>query len=213
MSKNVKNLLPVHPHEKDIKPHDQVNPNGLHAANLLSRPHPTGYTQEWMESLKHPIVEEATPRQSLLIFRIKSEWLALPSHCIREITQTSFIHSLPHTKSDVLLGITNVQGNLLITISMQNLLGIPDTEQVSPDHHGYTRNIVFGNKKEIFVFPVEEIYGLIHLKPGKIESTPISISKSPKNFFSGIFTLPDNALSIGLLDEKLIINSLNENYL
>lgn len=211
MSKN-KPPLPFYPHEQDNEPHQK----GVSDSTLLTRPHPEGYTAEWVESLKHPAFEESIPRQTLLVFRIKNEWLALPGHCIKEVTKAAFIHSLPHTNSGVLLGITNVQGELLVAVSMQNLLNIPDTTEPQLKRYAYSkyiRNIVFGSKKDIFVFPVDEIYGLTYIKSDQIEPVPISILKSSKNYFSGIFTLPDDILSVGLLDEKLIISGLNENYL
>lgn len=212
MSENKKNLSSLYPQKKE----NEILQNGIHDSNLLNRPHPKGYTEEWVESLKHFAFEESIPRQSLLVFRIKGEWLALPSYCIKEVTKTTFIHSLPHTNSNVLLGITNVQGELLVTISMQNLLNIPDTPKTLEKDYTYSRysrNIVFEDKKNVFAFPVDEIFGLTYVKSANIEPVPISIIKSLKNFFSGIFTLPDDVLSVGLLDEKLIINSLNENYL
>ena len=192
------------------------NQNEIYGSNLLGRPHPEGYSEEWVESLKHHTIEESIPRQSLLVFRIQGEWLALPSHCIKEVTKATFIHTLPHTNSNVLLGISNIQGELLVAISMQNLLGIPNSTEApkkSHDFSRYARNVVFGSGKNVFVFPVDEIHGLTYIKLDKIESVPMSILKSLKNYFSGIFALPEETLSIGLLDERLIIDSLNENYL
>lgn len=212
MSDHKKNPSPL----RSLEQNKDVPPNNTQDSNLLSRPHPKGYTEEWVESLKHSTLEESIPKQSLLVFRIKSEWLALPSHCIKEVTKTTFIHRLPHTNSTVLLGITNVQGELLVTTSMQNLLGIPDPTQPTPKNYTfnrYSRFIVFGNKKDSFVFPADELFGLTHVKFDAIEPVPISIVKSLKNYFSGIFILPESNISVGLLDDKLIIDSLNENYL
>lgn len=201
--------------EKKATPPPFDSQNEISSSNLLDRPHPAGYTEEWIQSLKLPFSEEITQIDPLLVFRIKNEWLALPCHSIKEVTHSAFIHTLPHTKSDVLLGITNVQGELLIAISMQNLLGIPNLDSSSSSflYSEYPGNIVFGIQKNIFVFPADEIYGLTHVKLDTIKPVPINVSKSLKNFFSGIFILPDDTLSVGLLDDKLIINSLNENYL
>lgn len=195
--------------------HNQNTYSESYNSYLLDRPHPEGYTEEWIQSLKLPTTEDTTEIKPFLVFRIKNEWLALPSHSIKEITQATFIHTLPHTKSDVLLGITNVQGELFITFSLQNLLGIPnlDISVNTYSNSAYTRNIVFGSPKNFFVFPVDEIYALTHIQSDVINPVPIHVSKSLQNFFSGIFVLPDDATTIALLDDKLIINSLNENYL
>lgn len=216
MSKNKKSPLPLQSQENDKKSYELLHQNEIYSSTLLRRPYPEGYNEDHIKSLKQHTAEESIPRKSLLVFRIQNEWLALPSHCIKEVTPPSFVHRLPHTNNPILLGITNVQGELLITISMQNLLGITNTAQKSTEtyiYSMYARNIVFGYKNDIFVFPVDEIYGLSYVKLDTIEPIPISILKSLKNFFSGIFTLPDAILSVGLLNEQLIINSLNKNHL
>ncbi len=215
MSEIKKNPPSLHPHEND-ELYELVHQNEIYSSTLLHRPYPENYNADSIQSLKQPIIEESIPKKSLLVFRIQNEWLALPSHCIKEITQPTFVHTLPHTNNPILLGITNVQGDLLITISMQNLLGITNSTQKTPGtyiYSMYTRNIVFGWKSDIFVFPVDEIYGLSYIKLDSIEPIPISILKSLKNFFTGIFTLPNDVLSVGLLNEQLIINSLHKNYL
>lgn len=214
MSENKKSPIPFH--DKDKEPYEVISQNEMYTSNLLSRPHPEGYDEECIKALKQHLIEESTSKESLLIFRIKNEWLALPSNCIKEITKPTFVHRLPHTNNTVLLGITNVQGELLITISMQNLLGISGEPNESPKpyvYSMYSRNIVFGSKKDVFVFPVDEIYGLGYIQLDNIDPVPIGVVKSLKNFFTGIFTLTDKGLSVGLLDERLIINSLNENHL
>lgn len=194
--------------------YDPFSKNKVYGSNLLNRPQPEGYSEEWLESLKTKLTDDLVSGKLLLIFRIANEWLALPSYCIKEVTETAFIHRLPHTSTKVLLGIANVQGELLIAISMQAFLSIPEAIKNFDDQpvsRHYIRNIVFGVNNDIFVFTVDEIYGLTQVQSNTFESPPISISKSLKNYFSGVFSL--NNTPVGLLDEMLIISKLNEKHL
>lgn len=200
--------------EKDSATTEELN--RLRGSDLLNRPHPAGYTEEWVESLKHaPSDEGVLDRKSTLIFRIKDEWLAFETSSVLEVTEISLIHKLPHRTTDVLLGVTNVQGELRITMSMSNFLGLTNPTETKElktlSHRIYPRAIMFGRNKDIFVFPVDEVYGITQIKPDTIAPVPLSVSKSLKNFASGIFMFND--MHIGILDEKLIINSLNEHHL
>lgn len=200
--------------QQSEEPYDPFFKNKIYGSNLLNRPQPENYGTEWLESLKTQATEDFPSGRSLLVFRIANEWLALPSHCIKEITQSTYIHKLPHATTSVLLGISNVHGELLVTISMQSFLELPDTSPASIQPQKtcqFARNIIMEVNKNIIVFPVNEIYGLTQIELSSLESPPISIVKSMKNYCIGIFPLND--LFIGLLNETLIINTLNEKYL
>src|SRR6266700_2012467 len=51
--------------------------------------------------------------QSIVIFRVGSEWLALPAPCVTEVANLRPIHRLPHRPSGMLLGLASVRGELL----------------------------------------------------------------------------------------------------
>lgn len=185
----------------------------LKGSNLLNRPHPKGYAEEWIESLKKVPPEETFQIKSILVFRLNNEWLALPTASVKDVTETCPIHSLPHRSNDILLGITNVQGELSIAISMKALLGVSgtSTSKASLSHRIYPRSIVFGYDKDDFVFAVDEVYGIHLLHPEDLEAVPANVGKSLANYATGIFSF--NEKRVGLLDENLLIESTKENYL
>lgn len=188
--------------------------NKIYGSNLLNRPQPEGYGLEWLESLKTKPTEDFPSGQSLLIFRIANEWLALPSASIKEVTHCAYIHKLPHTHSPVLLGISNIHGELLITVSMQAFLELPNISSKSNDSENscqFSRYIVLEKNKDTLVFSVNEILGLTLIEPNALEPPPLSTSKAGKNYFVGVFSLNDQL--IGLLDESLIMETINQNFL
>lgn len=201
---------------KDIIPeaNEVFLKNKLHSANLLNRPPPENYAAEQLISLNAQIDEDFPSGQPVLVFRIAKDWLALPNYCIKEITHPSCIHTLPHITTDVLLGISNVHGELLITISMQAFLNLPNSSTQPYTNQGFckfSRTVVLEINKNVLVFPVDEIYGLARIEADLLEEPPMSVTKSIKNYCIGIFALND--LVVGLLDEIQIIETLNEKYL
>ena len=90
--------------------------------SLLDRPPPEEYLEEWRAVLVQSKDEDAGQKISVLIFRLGHEWIALKSAFIEEIVPTRIIHSIPHRSSDVLLGLVNVRGELLLCVSLAEIL-------------------------------------------------------------------------------------------
>src|ERR1700694_4465211 len=77
------------------------------ATQMLNGTHPPDYIQEWTNlvarerDLREPIIH------SVVIFCIGSEWLALPTKTFKEVAESKPIHSLPHRRNGLVLGIVN----------------------------------------------------------------------------------------------------------
>src|SRR5882724_2541617 len=91
---------------------------------LLNRPLPPDYRQEWTEHFARKKKTAAPARISAVLFRIESEWLALPTPAFQEVAERRLIHSLPHRRSGLVLGLANIRGELLICVSLSRLLGL-----------------------------------------------------------------------------------------
>ena len=61
---------------------------------------------------------EQLDTHSVVIFRIGAEWLALPTPVFKEVAELRAIHSLPHRRGGVVLGLANVRGELLVCVSL-----------------------------------------------------------------------------------------------
>src|SRR5438445_8021579 len=77
-------------------------------------------------------------RTSAVIFRIHSEWLALPTEAFQEVAERRRIHSLPHRRNGVVLGLVNIRGELLICVDLGRVLGIGahDSDRANPVGRG-----------------------------------------------------------------------------
>src|SRR6202020_2841340 len=84
------------------------------AAELLDRELPEGYLQTAPPAPATPPREEGRRSGSAVIFRLGREWLALATDVFKEVGQLRAIHSVPHQRNGVVLGVANVRGELLV---------------------------------------------------------------------------------------------------
>lgn len=134
------------------------------ALHLLDARPPAGYRRKWTEHLaaRQTVGPAGTP---LLVFRIGDEWLALTIGVMEEVGETRPIHTLPHRREGVLLGVVNVRGELLACVSVGRLLGIEKgvgTRAALPGKAA-GRMLVVSHDGERYAFPVTEVRGVQHL--------------------------------------------------
>src|SRR4051812_23902093 len=98
------------------------------ALTLLDRDLPAGYAAEWESyvSQKRDSVKRGE-RQSAILFRLAMEWFALPTNTVDEVGELRGMHSLPHRRGGMLLGLVNVQGEVIVCVSLARMLGLEDS--------------------------------------------------------------------------------------
>lgn len=134
------------------------------AMRLLDARPPADYRREWTMHLAER-AEATAAGTPVLVFRIGDEWLALAIAVMEEVGETRPIHSLPHRRGSVLLGVVNVRGELLACVSVGRLLGVEKGrgagELLPAKSAG--RMLVVSHGGERFAFPVTEVRGVQHL--------------------------------------------------
>ncbi len=176
---------------------------------LLERDLPREYTHEWTDVLAQKKEEELLGTISVVIFRIEGEWLALSTQLFEEIIDVehvkSLLHSIPHRKNPVLMGILNVHGEIWPCVSFKALLGLEqDTDTAKPkDTHTSKRMIVIHGDDGRWVFPVDEIHGIYRVHPSSFKNVPVTVSKAKTTFTKEIFHWDDKR--VALLDSELLL--------
>ena len=102
------------------------------ATHLLERELPEGYLDDWTAHFTAEAQAADEQSESALVFRIGSEWLALPPIHLQETVEDRPIHSVPHVRKKILLGLVNIRGELLICVSLDGLLSIEKKELLPP---------------------------------------------------------------------------------
>src|ERR1051325_6490730 len=91
---------------------------------LLDRPLPAEYRREQAEHYAQAKRFSQPSRLSVVLFRLGAEWLALPTSAFQEVAERRGLHTLPHRRRGLALGLVNVRGELLICASLARLLGL-----------------------------------------------------------------------------------------
>jgi len=191
------------------------------ALALLSRAPPDGYLDEWTGHVARGSTlsaaslgitgagpAEAAAARSVMIFRIAGEWLALPTGVLEEVTEIRPVHSLPHRRSGVVLGVTSIHGGLLICVSLSVLLGLT-AEAQQQDRRGQTkrRMMVIGRESGRFVFPADEVHGVQRYRADDLRAAPATVARAASRYTRHV--LPWQERSVGYLDADLLFDGLN----
>lgn len=108
------------------------------ALQLLDRPLWPEYLRERTRHYAQARRPATPARISVLVFRLATEWLALPTVVCQEIVERRFIHSLPHRREGIVLGLVNVRGELIVCVSAARLLGLETparADETKPARH------------------------------------------------------------------------------
>ncbi len=177
--------------------------------SLLDREVPPEFLEESTKSLAGAKETEVPDAVSLIVFRTNNEWLALKTICMQETTNARPVHQVPFRTNNIFRGIVNINGELLLCVSLSDLI---ETDEVKGEdgeqdgHTVYSRMLVISQDGERYVFPVDEVLGVRRISLSDLQDPAITMAKSPSNVVAGIFNLEER--KIGLLDEDKLIRAL-----
>jgi len=181
----------------------------LEGRALLNREAPPEYLAEWAALLAQERKAVSRDEKSVQVFRLMSEWLALPVHCWVEVIGVRPVRHIPHRSNQILLGLVSVRGEIHLCVSLSNLLGIEKSESLEGAESPRTspRLCVVKRDNISWVFPVDEVHGLISYTEKDVQSVPSTVAKSVQKFTQGLLNVAGK--KIGLLDETPVFNGLS----
>jgi chemotaxis-related protein WspD len=179
------------------------------AAALLDRPAPAEFTIDRTRHFEAPKAVDERETQSVVIFRIGREWFALPTPVIAEVAERRVIHSLPHRRAGIVLGVVNVRGELLVCVSLGRLLGLESPGESIPDVHrtGHERFLVVRGDGVRVVLPVDEVSGVQRFHARALKEVPTTVSKAATAHSRAVLSWSGHV--VGLLDDHLLFRTLH----
>jgi chemotaxis-related protein WspD len=177
------------------------------ALKLLDRPLLPQYRREWTEYFAQEKQLVAPARISALLFRINAEWLALPTQAFQEVAEHRLVHSLPHRRQGIVLGLVNIRGELLICFSLGCLLGLERTPPSPKLRRTYDRLLVTNWDGNRLVFPADEVLDIQRFQVSELKDPPATLAKSNLSYTQGLLSWQGRA--IGLLDADRLFSALN----
>lgn len=176
-------------------------------AELLNRRLPAGYRQEWTEHFALEKVRVTPGKLSVVIFRVGSEWLALPTQAFHEVAEYRAIHTLPHRQDGLVLGLINFRGELLVCVSLSRLLGVERESIREKPCKVYDRLVIAEWQGSLLTFPVHEVYGVHRYNPEEMQETPATVAMASTTFTQA--TLLWGNKRVGCLDAESLFATLN----
>jgi chemotaxis-related protein WspD len=178
------------------------------AAARLDSEAPEGYLATWMSYVAAPGSKAARKTESVVIFRVASEWLALPTSAVVEVANARPVHSLPHRRNGIVLGLTNIRGELLVCVSLGQVVGVDAPIAASGDvrHKVYPRLLVVRGEDVRAVCPVDEVYGVHRFRETDLRPVPATVAKATVTYSTAV--LKWGTQSVGVLDDQLLFYAL-----
>src|SRR5476649_2475610 len=177
------------------------------AADLLDAEAPASYLADRTAQVAEPAHAEEGETRSVVIFRVASEWLALPTSVVVEVANLLPIHSLPHRPNGVVLGLASVRGELLVCVSLREVVG---AEPLGAGHErrgtAYQRLLVIRREAIRVVCPVDEVHGIHRFHPRELQGVPATVAKATVTYSTAL--LPWQGHSVGTLDDQLLFYTL-----
>jgi chemotaxis-related protein WspD len=175
------------------------------ALRLLDRPTPPDYVREWTEHLAGERKRTVAATVPALVFRLGSEWLALPASMVEQVTEPSTVHTLPHRRLPV-RGVVSVRGELIVCVSLESLLGLDGSPAAAPAQ-AYQRLVVLSFDGARLAFHPHEVHGVRRYDPAALIAAPATLARrAGSRFTAGMFEWESR--TVGLLDAGEVMTSL-----
>ncbi len=180
---------------------------------LLDREAPENYLIEWATLLaqeRKPVCREGEVVQ---VFRLTSEWFALPAHCWVEVVGARPVRRIPHRSNPILMGLVSVRGEIHLCVSLSNMLGLENDEGLehAKTREGNSRFCVVKKDNIGWVFPADAVHGLIFYSAKDVRNVPSTVAKSYRKFTCGLLDIEDK--KVGLLDEIPVFDAFSRSVL
>ena len=176
------------------------------ARRFFDRPAPAGYLESWREILEQPEVTVDADARSVLIFRLGTEWLALPTAAVVEVTPPRQVHRLPHRSGPVLAGIVNIRGQLQLCVRLEGILGLDAPAREPPAAVPSARLLVVERTAARWAFRVDEVAGVDRVPGRSLRDVPATVSGADTRATVALFAWHDR--TVGLLDEARLLDGL-----
>jgi chemotaxis-related protein WspD len=149
---------------------------------------------------------------AVMLFRLSDEWLALPVEITQEIVETRALRSLPHRRGELVLGVINLRGELVICVSLARLLGIGTAGPRGAGKRAsgrmiFPRMMVIGTPERRIAFPVDEVHGIHQFHRSDQAVLPATVTRAPRSFCR--VTLAWNGHLVGALDAVAVMRAID----
>ena len=168
------------------------------ATSLLTREASGDNSADWNERYAAPRQVTDYQDRSVLILRLGTEWFAIATGSLDEVLEPRPVHRLPHRPNPIVLGVTNVRGELVVCVSLERLLGIPAAPVARTN-----RLLVLRSASGRLAVPVDEVQQTHAYQATEMIAPPETSTRSATSYTNGLLAWQDRMISC--LDEVQVI--------
>lgn len=154
-----------------------------------------------------PREEERTTTGSALVFRIGTEWLAIPTVLFDRVADVSAVHTVPHRRKGVPVGLVTVGGDLVVHLSLGTLLSVAGVESSANAQPRLRRLIVLSDARGRLATTADEVWGVHHYDPALLRPVPSTLTRALVSFTVAMLEV-DGRIA-GLLDGPRVMDALS----
>jgi chemotaxis-related protein WspD len=181
------------------------------AVALFDRESSADDVATWTKHFARPKAIQHPDTQSFVIFRLGQEWLALPAGTVDEVLDERPVHGLPHRRGGALLGLVNVRGELVVCVSLNQLLNSgPSLASRSPrsqsSNAAWQRLLVIRRGQVRAVFAADEVHGMHRCDRRDLSDLPATIAKCGTTHAAALLTWGER--SVGVIDLDRLFSAL-----
>jgi chemotaxis-related protein WspD len=137
----------------------------------------------WVESIQRQKALVDSTDSSGVAFRLGTQVFAIPTAAVQEVIELRDIHSIPHRRGGILLGLANCRGELLLCVSLAALLGIsPETRTRGADSkqqswkRGPSPSLIVMNWRDSKLgFPADQVIGPVRFSRSSLQPPPHAV--------------------------------------
>ncbi len=159
-------------------------------------------------SLSETDRDDEMGRNAVAIFRLEQEWFALPALMFHSIVPWAAPRPIPHRSNDLLEGLVNVRGELLICVSLARFLNLPPAPTQSPQSAQH-RLAIIEYEGDRWTFSVDEFQGIETIPPPTLLTPPSTVLKAAQTYTHSLLPWSDQR-TINCLDESLLFEALTQ---
>jgi len=172
------------------------------AAALLDRPISTDATVDGARHFSVPKPGVERDALSAVVFRLGTEWFALPTSVVAEVAERRAVHTVPHRRTGAVFGVVNVRGELLVCVSLARALGLETTVTSAEGRQSvaHERLLVVHKGSVRAVLPADEVAGIQRFSTRELRDVPTTVRKAATAHSRAVISWRDQVL--GLLDDQ-----------
>jgi chemotaxis-related protein WspD len=175
---------------------------------LLDRPLSEEDIRRATERVAQPRARPVRDVASLLLFRVGAERLAVRAVEVARVSRVAVVRRIPHRSNQIIRGLCNADGELLICGDLSALLDLTGTSQVSAAESGSSdlrRMVVLGPESNRWAIEVDEVLGVQEFETASYKRPPVTVQKTMYRFTANLLSLGGDDVAT-LLDVSQVLS-------